>query len=170
MHFNHRKSFDEDFFTTQSFRPEELQNILSKHFNTELISISKGTLHVKLDGTPCSFLYYPFKVLRKEIINNILVASVLDIAAMKLSAILSRGSKKDFVDLYIIMKSGITFDNIWQGYKEKFDVDDKFIYQIHKSLVYFSDAEKERLDLDIEKEWDNIKNYYITLVRKNQPF
>ncbi len=39
-------------------------------------------------------------------------ASVLDIACMKLTAILSRATNKDYIDLNLVLKSLVFFDNI----------------------------------------------------------
>jgi hypothetical protein len=168
LYLNHRISIDADFFSGSNFEPQKLEDLLSNHFKCDAISKSKGTLHIKLNDIPCSFFYYSYKLLKKEMITDIPVASILDIASMKLSAIVSRGSKKDFIDLYYILESGISFQQIWDSYKYKFQVNDKQLYQIIISLVYFEDADKEPLFQEIENEWKKIKSYFHQLVKKIQ--
>jgi hypothetical protein len=89
--------------------------------------------------------------------------SFMDIGCMKISALVSRGSKKDFIDLHRILQSGITFKELWEAYKKKFRADDDEMYNLLKSMVYFEDAETETLEEDIEKKWPGVKHYFIKL-------
>ena len=67
-----------------------------------------------------------------------------DIAAMKLDAIATRGTKRDFVDLYFICKSGGTsLEEIFSFYDKKYGNLAANVIHIQKSLVYFVDAETE---------------------------
>lgn len=166
LHLAHRFSQDEDFFTEMSFQPQLLLHILTEFFRTNVISIEKGTLHVNLDGVLCSFFYYPYPVIATTEIDKVPVASVLDIAAMKLSALVSRGSKKDFVDLYQILTRGYLFDDIWRTYMKKFQTSDDELYNLLKSMVYFEDAEKETLEPEIELTWPEVKKYFRNLARE----
>lgn len=166
LHLTHRFSQDEDFFTETSFQPQQLLSILSKHFQTKAVSSEKGTLHADLNGVLCSFFHYPYPVISKTEIDKIPVASVLDIAAMKLSALISRGSKKDFVDLHQILIRGYLFDDIWHTYIKKFQTSDDELYNLLKSMVYFEDAEKETLDPEIELTWPEVKKYFRKLARE----
>jgi predicted nucleotidyltransferase component of viral defense system len=68
------------------------------------------------------------------------MASFEDIAAMKLSAIGSRGTKKDFFDMYFLLER---FDiyQIVDFFKQKYGVQDVFHYV--QGLGYFEDAERD---------------------------
>lgn len=61
-----------------------------------------------LNGVQVSFFYYPNKVIKDfvktEEMPKLKIASVLDIAVMKMVAIGGRGAKKDFFDLYNIIE------------------------------------------------------------------
>lgn len=47
-------------------------------------------------------------------------ASLLDIALMKLTAIADRGARKDFIDLYAILRSGIALKDVLAELPRKF--------------------------------------------------
>lgn len=58
---------------------------------------------------------------------------------MKLSAIVSRATNKDYIDIYFIIKI-ISLESLLISTKKKFlDIDENLIL---KSLVYFEDVEK----------------------------
>ncbi len=68
-----------------------------------------------------SFLYYPYSLLEvSHIYNGIKIASIKDIALMKLIALVQRGTKKDFIDLYFIEKEAIKIEELINLFPEKF--------------------------------------------------
>lgn len=76
--------------------------------------------------------------------KGLAVASIEDISAMKVSAIVGRGSRKDFIDLYwISRKAGL--ETILRWAERKFSGHADFILQAARALVFFEDAEKEPL-------------------------
>ncbi len=87
LYLSHRTSRDEDFFSQEQFQPEHFLAALSGHFQVQVLSREKGTLHLSLDGVLCSFFHYPYALIEKNLIDNMPVTSIPDIAAMKLSAL-----------------------------------------------------------------------------------
>ena len=84
---------------------------------------------------------------------------------MKLSAIVSRGTKKDFIDLFYLLKS-FTLEELFQYYSQKYPVED-YSYILLKSLVYFEDAEQDPMPLLYEAvRWKDVKSTIIETVRK----
>ncbi len=166
LYFSHRTSRDEDFFSQEQFQPEHFLAALSGHFQVQVLSREKGTLHLSLDGVLCSFFHYPYALIEKNLIDNMPVASIPDIAAMKLSALVSRGSKRDFVDLYFILNRGYAFEDLWTIYRQKYQTTDDELYNLLKSMVYFDDAEKETLDPAMETAWPAVKNFFRKLVQE----
>jgi predicted nucleotidyltransferase component of viral defense system len=73
---------------------------------------------------------------------NCPLASLADLACMKLAAIAQRGSKKDFVDIYALGQETFSLTNMLTFYRRKYDVQD--IGHILYGLSYFDQAEKER--------------------------
>ena len=71
------------------------------------------------------------------VVDNIRMLSTKDIAAMKLSAIAGRGSKKDFIDLYFLLEK-FSLAEILSFYTQKYH--DGSAFMVQKSLTYFEDA------------------------------
>lgn len=82
---------------------------------------------------------------------------------MKIAAIIGRGSKKDFIDLYFLLKK-YSLDEIIAFYIQKFPDATKLIAL--KSLVYFSDADAEPTPKMIHKvSWEEAKRTIIAATK-----
>jgi hypothetical protein len=105
-----------------------------------------GTLSGTSAGVRVSLLEYRYPLLRpapRWRPGQCRVASRADLAAMKLAAVAQRGAKKDFVDLYALVRSGLSLRQAIQGYRRKYAVGD--VAHVLYSLVYFDDADRERM-------------------------
>jgi hypothetical protein len=103
LQIGHRQSEDFDFFSDREYSNETLKIQLNRIGAFHLFQDSPGTLEGRIDETRVTFLYYPYPRLEKGVtFESIGLASLLDIALMKLSAVSSRGSRKDFIDLYFL--------------------------------------------------------------------
>ena len=161
-----RESYDFNFCVTEEFNNELLLEELQKLGQTSVRQNQKGTLDVILNGVQVSFFYYPNSVI-KEFVNpkempKLKLASILDIAVMKVVAIGGRGAKKDFFDLYnILNKSNITIDELAKGLLQKYGNNINFA-NIIMGLSYFEDAEQEILSKTfVEYNWEEIKKFFI---------
>ncbi len=138
----HRKSVDLDFFSSR-FPKTEILLAKLKPLEPEIINQDKGTLDLYIDGVRVSFLKYDYPLIGDFLeFDGVKIASLPDIACMKLSAISSRGSKKDFIDLYFILKEE-SFEKLFSLFQKKFKGVDYQMAHILKSLVYFEDAEQD---------------------------
>ena len=168
-----RESYDFDFCVKGEFNNEVLLEELKSVGNVEVIQNQKGTCDVLLNGVQVSFFYYPNKVLKDfvkpEEMPKLKIASVLDIAIMKVVAIGGRGAKKDFFDLYnIIKKCNITVDELVNGLVQKCGNNVNYL-NIIMGLSYFEDAEDEiLLNTFVSYNWENIKEFFIEFQRKVQ--
>ncbi|MFH0906699.1 MAG: hypothetical protein V1829_00390, partial [bacterium] len=78
----------------------------------------------------------------------------------------SRGSKKDFIDLYFIFKE-ISFDELFELFEKKYSKIKFNKLHILKSLNYFIDADKNPMPIMIEDiSWREVKNYFKNLTNK----
>ncbi|RUM42392.1 MAG: hypothetical protein DSY34_01975 [Desulfurobacterium sp.] len=168
IRYGHRESDDFDFFSFfqnknfDFFR--RIKKIPSEFLEVE--ELKSDTLIFYLNSVKCSFFEYPYPVLkfpdRFEKLG-IYVASDEDIAAMKAVAVIQRGSKKDFFDLYfLIKKNNWQLERIITFCKEKYGnvfPEPAFL----KALTYFKEAELESYK-DIDVEWNSIKNFFIKTV------
>jgi len=150
---------DLDFFSTDAFEAEELLKELERD-KIELFEIEPAprTLHCKISNAKVSFLHYPYPLLQDgKPFEGTTLASLLDIALMKITAIASRGSKKDFVDLWFLLKE-LTLSEILEQFSNKFPIAKLDPYHYLKSLTYFEDAEKDPMpNMLMPCKWERVK-------------
>lgn len=161
LHFGHRYSFDLDFFNSGKFDSKQIRQQLQDLGKFSLDQIAEDTLLGKFNQTKISFFTYSYPLLfPTSDFSGIKIASVLDIACMKLDAISARGTKRDFIDLYFIcQKEKLT--KILKLFEKKFQKIDYNLAFIQKSLVYFLDAEKDGMPEMIKKVfWEEIKRFF----------
>lgn len=157
-YLNHRNSIDLDFFTFNEIDLRKYQKLFA---TSELNLISKDTLHAVAEGINVSFFYYPYSLLkpltRLEIIN---IASLEDILCMKIGAVISRGSRKDFIDIYFIMKNlKINAKEAITLFKKKYGECNDIL--IRKAMVFFEDAEKEPEIATVKRvSWEKVKKFF----------
>ena len=169
LQIDHRTSLDFDFYTEKKFDPTIFQRLLERKFK-EVILLQKaeGTLSVKIDGVATSFFQYPYPLIFPPIKyqNFPPLASKEDIAAMKVIAISDRGTKRDFIDIYFLLKE-FSLEEIFNFIKKKYP--NFNIYVGLRGLTYFVDAEKKqkrRLHLTHFVSWGKIKKFLIGEVKK----
>ena len=170
LQIGHRTSLDFDFYTNKSFDSAKLYQELRKRFGKVIfLQKAEDTLIVKLDEVAVSFFYYPYPIvfLSAEI-EGVPIASKQDIAAMKIIAISDRGTKRDFIDVYFLLKE-FSLGEIFEFVKKKYP--EFNIYVGLRGLTYFADAEKKqqrKLYLFKSVSWAEIKKFLIKEVRKFQ--
>ena len=165
LQLGHRKSIDIDLFGKVNFEYENLTEELTKIGKLSEIKRSKNINIYSIDGIKVDFVNYKYKWINKNIkIDNIRLASLEDIAAMKLNAICGRGTKKDFIDIYFLLQR-FSFSKMFDFYRQKFD--DGNILLVKKSLLYFKDAEYDELpQMSVDFDWNNAKQFIINTYKK----
>ena len=104
LQLGHRKSIDLDFFSQKYPSQEQLIQALNK-YQPVIAQQATGTLDVFIDEVKVSFFDYKYTLLEDTYLyKQVRLASTLDIACMKIAAISQRGTKKDFVDLYVLLQ------------------------------------------------------------------
>lgn len=164
MQIEHRESDDFDFFVKGRFSFNKLYKQIINEFgknNINLEILNNDTLNIEIENFKVQFLTDYYKVTGELIESdlNIKIASIKQIGLMKLLAIMNRGSRKDFIDIYFICKDNIRLMELlnhlperYPGLKEKGN--------LLTALIYFEDAEKEPMPKMIKKvKWQNIKKY-----------
>lgn len=141
LHYGHRISVDLDFFTNKEFESYVLIDSFKEKYPVGILSQAKNSATLSIRSVKTDFIRhnYPLlKPLQKE--EGITMASVEDIAAMKLNSTMNRGSKKDFFDIYELL-CHFTITELLSFHASKYDFTSQLI--LIKSLVYFEDAEHE---------------------------
>ncbi len=105
LQIGHRQSIAFDLFSTKKFSNGKIRNILVEEGKIErAIRDEKDQYELIFNDVRLTFLYYPFKILFSEEIEQIKMPDLLTLAAMKAYTLGRRAKWKDYVDLYFIMK------------------------------------------------------------------
>jgi hypothetical protein len=84
---------------------------------------------------------------------------------MKINAILGRGKKKDFWDLYEILHR-FSLSEVISFHRTKFP-SQMMLISIPQAITYFADAEESEDPVSLYGQtWDNIKHYLQSVVRE----
>lgn len=169
LQLGHRQSLDFDFFTEKDIDNQDILRRCREIGKFELFTEDKNTVIGALNEVRISFMTYPYSLLEDCIRRHFIqIASVMDIAMMKLQAISSRGSKKDFVDFYFLNRA-IVLDEMLTLHQKKYGQDLSNRYLLLKSLIYFDDAENQPMPVMIDKvSWDEIKTAIIETVNETK--
>lgn len=82
---------------------------------------------------------------------------------MKISAIIGRGTKKDFIDIAFLLEN-FSLKEILGFYENKYS--ESSLFMAIKSLTYFDDAENEPMPHMLKnKSWSEIKERILKEVR-----
>ena len=157
LQLGHRFSVNLDLFTHLPYDKETLFDSLKQDFEWT-IEFSNNVItigyinEVKIDLVNVRYTpQYPMHT-----IEGVRMLDIKDIAAMKLNAITQRGSKKDFYDMYFLFKK-IPLSDMLNAYEIKFKTQN--MYQVVKSLTYFTDADAfdDPIVFDKKLSWAKIK-------------
>lgn len=157
LQIGHRKSIDLDLFGRFEFDEYHLSSILGQFDSVKLLNKTANIKTFLINDIKVDFVNYPYNWLEPcHLINGIRLATIKDIAAMKLSAITGRGTKKDFIDIFSLFDY-FRLAEMLQFYREKFPDGAEFL--VLKSLVYFEDAEIEQIPFMLKEiDWDGVKS------------
>jgi hypothetical protein len=110
-----------------------------------VIGQTDAALHVQCDGARLDFVRYPYPLLEQPTLEEIgvHVAGLRDLGTMKLAAIARRGIRRDFWDLYEILRAGLSLRSLGRDYVARFGVEASDLYHVARALTYFADAEKD---------------------------
>jgi predicted nucleotidyltransferase component of viral defense system len=154
----HRFSIDLDLFTTKSFDVSELNHVLTNQFDNFVLTNESGQMMFALiNNVNVDFVKMGYPTLFNPTIeDDVRMLDIRDIAPMKLKAIVQRGSKKDFFNLFYILQE-LKLIEVLDLYKKKFNQNE--IFHVIKSLSYFEDAENDFDPILFDKNltWDDIK-------------
>ena len=141
LHFGHRKSIDLDLFG-DSLDKTKVMDVLKRRFKkVEFIdSPSEGTLFCFIEEIKVDIVEYPHQLLLDPISQSeIILYDLPDLSAMKMNAILRRGTKKDFWDIHELL-AHFKLEQIIMYFEKKFP-DQRQLISLPQALVYFDDAD-----------------------------
>lgn len=165
LQLGHRKSVDIDLFGQIHVETFELNYELSRIAAVTSIKQSPNIHIYLIEGIKVDIVNYPYPWIEDVVREDDLrIAGIKDIAAMKIAAITGRGSKKDFVDIYFLLQQ-FSLAELIEFYLKKYSDGSEFMAL--KSLTYFEDAESDPSpEMLIDIEWDDVKRAITTACKK----
>jgi len=156
LQLGHRVSVDLDFFGLLKADKISILNALHSIGKVKTIQNTENIHIYTVNNLKIDLVNYPYPWLSAMLYqDNLRLADLPDIAAMKLAAITGRGSKKDFIDIYFLLKH-YTLNQLLTFYNKKYD--DGSIFLVLKSLVYFEDADADVMPNLFKKlAWETVK-------------
>lgn len=165
LQMGHRTSVDLDFFSGQDeLRDESRAEIVSAmaSLTPSVITDHIGSLVFSVQGISTGFFGYGYPLLRHGIeFEGVMLASPIDIGMMKLDALISRASRKDFYDLYFIAQSN-PIDSLLELGRAKYPFARDFELQAIESLTFFENADTDfQPNLLIPVKWETVKTFFV---------
>lgn len=152
MQIGHRLSVDLDLFTDKPFDSQALLEYLSSLYGFRASTIFKNTLLGFIGETKVDFVAHQYALVNPlKRADGFRMASLEDIAAMKLNAIVHSGQRlKDFWDIYFLLEK-MPLSAMLRCYEAKYPASNAMIAL--KAVSYFEDINH---DLDKPKIWRKI--------------
>ncbi|MGV8090639.1 MAG: nucleotidyl transferase AbiEii/AbiGii toxin family protein [Mangrovibacterium sp.] len=160
LRYGHRSSIDLDLFFHEKFDHVNIENELihefGSNFNYERGHKNFG-IFCYIHKIKVDIVYFPhIPIASIETTDNIRIYSSADIAAMKIQAILGRGKKKDFWDLYELLQH-YSLQQLIDWHKQKYP-SQMLAISIPNAITYFVDAEESETPVSFKKQtWEGVK-------------
>ncbi|HAL61471.1 MAG TPA: hypothetical protein DCP08_03580 [Chloroflexi bacterium] len=165
----HRISADLDLFsrenTLSSSERRELLRALAEFWPGDALKVAlekDGTLIIALQGVTTSLFHYQYPLVSPtmSLAGNLSLASLEDIGLMKVAAIIGRGTKRDFVDLFFVTKE-VPLERLLELGATKFPQARDLPLQALKAMAYFADADRDpALRTLVEVDWEEVKHHF----------
>jgi len=157
LQYGHRRSVDLDFFGEISVDLDELTEALKDR--VEHVVVGGHSRSIKayfLNGVKVDVVNYDYAWIDSPVIEEGLrLASPKDIAAMKVNAVIGRGTKKDFIDIFFLLQH-YSFSDLLKLYLQKYP--DGSEYRALLSMAYFGDADQQPMPYMFDDVgWETIK-------------
>lgn len=168
LQYGHRQSIDLDFFGALPEDKDELVEMTRRVGNVLVTNRSKMIVQTVVNQVKVDFVDYSRYAWIDDPVqgDGFLLASDKDIAAMKVNAIIGRGTRKDFIDLYVLLQH-YSLTEILEFYKQKYPEFSE--YRALLSMTYFEDAEMQDMPkMFIDTPWDEMKSTIIQAVKAYQ--
>ncbi len=166
LQIGHRVSVDLEMFSISDFDTTHLKGLLQSDFSSfQAVFERSNSLITKIEEVKVDFIRFKYGFQYDFVEEKkIRLANIRDIAPMKLDALSARGKKKDFYDLFFLMKR-IPLTEILDLYQFKYQ--HTTIFHVIKSINYFVDAESDADPIVFQKNltWPKVKDGIVREIR-----
>jgi hypothetical protein len=171
LRLGHRVSVDLDFFSDVDEVGDdsrtEIVAAFKQHRTTKVLENVFGNLLMQVEGTHVGFFSYGYPLLEPPSeVSGLQVAGLLDIGMMKLDALISRGARKDFYDLYFIARQVPLEEMLHHGPIKYPDAHDYEMMAL-TSLTYFENADRQvAIESFPPTDWEAVKGFFVAEARR----
>jgi hypothetical protein len=160
LRYGHRSSIDLDLFSHVKFDHLPILTDLENRFHQAFEYKQQHThfgIFCFIDDIKVDIVHFPHLLISTiEEENNIRMYGNPDIAAMKIQAILGRGEKKDFWDLFELLQS-YSLQQMIDWHKQKYP-NQMLAISIPHAITYFVDAEQTQNPVSFKNQtWESVK-------------
>ena len=162
LRYGHRISVDLDLFSDKKFDHSDIEKALRDEFGNSFLYEGMHPnfgIFCYIDGVKVDIVYYPHTLLvlpAEE--EGVRIYNSADIAAMKIQAILGRGKKKDFWDLFELLKH-FSVKQIIEWHSHKFPTQ-MLLISIPQAITYFADADESEEPVSLKGQtWESVKKF-----------
>ncbi|MEA2600386.1 MAG: hypothetical protein QOF89_1378 [Acidobacteriota bacterium] len=172
LYTGHRPVTDLDLMSnanrlTSPDRRDLLAGLLGLDSATEVETARDGYLFVRLGGVGVRLFFYPYPLVQPFAdLAGLAVISAADLGLMKLGAIISRASRRDFVDLYLLCRE-LPLADLLHLAEDKFGHVRDFPLQALKGLADLTEIEGDPMPrLAVPLEWEEVEAWLRMQVRE----
>ena len=176
LYLGHRRVRDLDLMGYRRLHSPErrdlLQDLLELDAGVRVETARDGYFFLRFSdadygGLGLRLFYYPYPLVgAEEELDGLAVASALDLALMKLGAVISRGHRRDFADLFLISRR-LPLAEMLERSPEKYGHVRDFPLQALKGLADVGSALAEPMPkLEVELEWSAVAGWLEGDVRR----
>ncbi len=165
LQIGHRRSIDLDFFSSTDGLDDKSRNEIVvglSPFSPQIIESVGGNLLIMVDNIRTGFFSYGYPLIEESVqCENVSLASLIDLGLMKCDALISRGIRKNFYDLFYIAQS-VTFEQLLLLSQKKYNQFRDFPLLVLESMTLF-----ENTDRDIQPElvedisWEQVRLFFV---------
>lgn len=147
LHLGHRFSVDLDFFSeSENAVDGHARAAIKKKFRDATLQLTHdkdATFVAMWRGVGISFFELSSNPLIEKTIriDKVRLAGIAEIGAMKLAAVIGRGTRKDLVDLYFVLQY-VSIEHLFRIAAKKYPQRPAFSLMALRGMAYFDDAEK----------------------------
>lgn len=141
LQIGHRESDDLDLFSVEPMDMMAVQSLLINKYEFVPSVIEENTFIGFLNGVKIDVVYHPFQWLEEAIVEDgMRLASIADIAAMKMHAIINSGKRpKDYVDI-AFLSMHFSYNEIKELLLRRYPAYDPIMAD--KAIIYFGDIDE----------------------------
>ena len=160
LRYGHRSSIDLGLFFHQKFEHTVIESELKRTFGSDFFyegGHKQFGIFCYIEKVKVDIVFFPhLPIAEIEIADSIRFYSSADIGAMKIQAMLGRGRKKDFWDLYELLKH-YPLEQLINWHKQKYP-SQMLAISIPNAISYFADADETEEPVSFKNQtWTDVK-------------